>query len=271
MSIAMQSDMKKLLTFMFDDERSHLYQAALNMLSAYVDAELDGQDAAIEFPEVKMALEFYPSLREIYEDARELLYLERQDALFEPTTIPDFDSSYLVNIIPPPPIWQVVERAGKEVRELFKTLRVALSAGEAFFEQLPSPLVAEWEMVMMPSRSIASPAAPAPLARVPVLSLQSPEHDLSLRLTVTPPQSEERAATLTVEVMQISSKQFVHRCRVVLRDANYRMLESHFTEPEGRVSFTKVSLGNYVLEVKFQGRVWQLPIEVTWAEEEQVT
>lgn len=260
----MQPEIQKLLAFLFEEEeKASDYQAVLNILSAYIEAELDGQDAAMLFPEVSAALETYPLLQKVYQDARALLDFERQGTLREPTTRANFDFSYLAQQTPsyPTRIWRTVQRRGREVSVLFCKLRLVLSPKQAFFDQLPPPLAIKWEILPMPSRTQVEPQP------IPVLSLLLPEHDLSLRLVVMPPEPEKEEATLVIELRHTPTGQAVPRCRIILRDDNYRMLESHFTEEDGRVSFTNLLAGPYVVDIKYKGRVSQIQIEVAWADE----
>lgn len=263
----MQAEINKLLTFILADDQKALnnqkasdHEAAFNMLSAYIEAELDGGDAATLFPDVRAALEAHPLLRELYEDARVLLRREREEALREPATEPNFDFSYLAQITPSSStdIWHTVKRKGREVKELFCQLRLVFAPGKAFFDQLPPPLRVEWQSLPMPSRTqvVEQP--------IPVLSLPSVEHDLLLGIELEQSQdeSEDRDMTLTINVRRLSSKQAVSGSRIILRDANYRMLESHFTEEKGRVSFANLLADSYVVDIKHQGRILQVPIHV---------
>ena len=128
----------------------------------------------------------------------------------------------------------------------------------ARFDNLPAPLVSEWKSLPLATRTDDE------YGRVPLLSLPSHEHDMSLHLTVMPPKGEEPDATLTAFVTEISSGQPKARCRVTIRDRQYRMLESYMTGAEGRVDFVHIRAGNYVLEVKHRGRILQLPIAISW-------
>lgn len=248
-------ELKKLLDFIFDDEVSQAdaNQTYNDLLHAYIEAELDGEDAAAKFPALKAYMDGCPACQEEYEEVKALLLMGRQGMFVKPPQA-TFDFSYLPK---EPTLWKVGRRAGKEVIELFTQLRIVLLQGKAAFEQLPNPLIPEWELApagrMSKSRRPSEPS-------VPVLSLPSPEHDLSLRLIVTPSESKEDQATLSIEVKQISSEQLINRARVTIRDAQYRTLESDFTGEEGRVDFTDVQPGSYVIEVKYQGKVRQLPI-----------
>jgi len=265
----MQSDIKELLAFIFQPEDT-FPEVALDLLHAYVEAEAEGKQAAVLYPEVKSALDKHHSFEELYQDAKRSLLRERRGVLQRAPVRPRFDFSYLRRskreqnkrfdeALPKGhALWQVVERAGKQVTQLFTELHIVLGRQVALFDNLPAPLVSEWKALPLATRTDDE------YGRVPLLSLPSHEHDMSLRLTVMPPKGEEPNATLTVEVTEISSGQPKARCRVTIRDRQYRMLESYMTGAEGRVDFVHISPGNYVLDVKHRGRVLQLPIAISW-------
>ena len=254
----MQVDVKKLLEFIFDSDvsASPACQACEDTLDVYIDAELDGQNGATLFPDVKAHLNECALCEESYEELKALLLMERQGTLVEPPVEANFDFSF----IPPPQpnsIWQVVERTGRQIMELFTTIEIVVKEGQAFFHQLPSLLTPEWEVTPMASRARRDDTP------LPVLSLSSPEHDLLLRLFVIPPTSEETAPELKIEAKQPSSQKAVARARVTLRDAKGRMLESNMTRQNGQVSFARVQSGRYVVEVKSKRQRWQIPLTVT--------
>jgi len=267
----MQVDVKTLLEVIFEGDvsASPACQACEDALDVYVDAELNGQDVAALFPEVKAHLNECASCQESYQELKTLLVMERQGKLVEPPVEANFDFSF-IPAPEPTSIWQVVERAERKITKLFTTIEIVVKEGKVFFDQLPSLLTPEWKPAPMPTRTRKSVLREPEDSRtrdeeerVPVLSFPSPEHDLSLRLNVIPPQPEETNPTLTIEVTRLSSKEPV-RARVALRDVEYRLLQSNFTNKDGQVSFADVKPAFYVLEVKYGGRVWQLPITVTW-------
>jgi len=73
-----------------------LSEKTQHLLSAYIDAELDGQDAAVLFPDVHKALTEYPEFAQEYRELSVLLDAERRGELEEPPHIPEFDFSYLL-------------------------------------------------------------------------------------------------------------------------------------------------------------------------------
>lgn len=70
-----------------------LYQS----LYAYIDAELDGENAAEQFPEIHAAVQSSGELQEEYQALHELLLAQRQENLTTPPPIASFDFSYLAS------------------------------------------------------------------------------------------------------------------------------------------------------------------------------
>lgn len=65
------------------------------LLYAYIEAELDGRDAAKLYADVHRQLTEATFLRAQYEDLKDILILERQGSLIQPPVQPKFDFSYL--------------------------------------------------------------------------------------------------------------------------------------------------------------------------------
>lgn len=66
-----------------------------HLLSAYVDAQLDGRNAATLFPDVHTALAKHSAFAKEHKELYELLDLDRRGKLEEPPYTPEFDFSYL--------------------------------------------------------------------------------------------------------------------------------------------------------------------------------
>jgi len=74
---------------------AELPESTQHLLSAYVEAELDGENAANLYPEVKAAMAKFPAFAEEHKVLYELLDADRRGELEEPPTTPVFDFSYL--------------------------------------------------------------------------------------------------------------------------------------------------------------------------------
>lgn len=254
----MRSDIKKVLDFILHPEE-RFDDTAFNLLHAYIEAELSGQDAPKLYPEVEAALAQSPSFDQLYQDVKGSFLREQQGISLTPPIKGNFDFSFLKPAqSQPAPInlWQVTMRAGKKVMQLFTELRLVIAPELARFDNLPNPLLPEWKALPLKSR--------AEHGRMPLLSLPFHEHDMSLRFIVIPPEAEALDVTLTVEVTQLSSGQPITRCQVTMRDRKYRMLQGQMTQADGRVDFLNIESGHIVIEVKYEGRVLQVPIGISW-------
>lgn len=74
---------------------AELSEETQHLLSAYVEAELEGKDAASLFPEVKRAIANFPAFAEEHTILYEILDAEHRGELEEPPYVPVFDFSYL--------------------------------------------------------------------------------------------------------------------------------------------------------------------------------
>jgi hypothetical protein len=72
-----------------------------HILLAYIDAELNGQDAGTLYPEFRAHLQQVPECQQEYAELKHLLLLERQGQLVEPPTPGKFDWSFLPASVTP--------------------------------------------------------------------------------------------------------------------------------------------------------------------------
>lgn len=80
---------------------SELCHTDANELAAYVDAELNGQPVATEFPQLHAALDTCETCRTAYLELKHLLQLEQAGELIEPSRPGKFDFSYLKPAVAP--------------------------------------------------------------------------------------------------------------------------------------------------------------------------
>lgn len=237
------------------DVESPECQACEIKIHAYVDAELEGEDAAKLYPVVQAHLDACDRCREVYQELRRLLLQEQQGQFLEPPIEPAFDFSYLDTIEPKVSIWNRVDRLGKEIDRL--VVQVCLVIGEqiASFSTLPSPLKPSWVEVPALRGEVAEPDRD-----LQYLSLPSPERDVQLRLIVGP--ASESVIALGLQMTQRSSGQPMARARVMLRDEKGRVLVGDLTDSEGRVAFPRIGTGSYLLEARHKDQAWELPISI---------
>lgn len=83
------------IDFPYSVDPTELSESTQHLLSAYIEAALDGKDAAALFPTVHTAIATYPAFAEEHQILYELLDAERRGELEEPPFMPVFDFSYL--------------------------------------------------------------------------------------------------------------------------------------------------------------------------------
>lgn len=71
----------------------------MQLLYAYIEAELDGANAAAQFPAVHGAIASSDDSHQQYVDLKEILLREREGTLLMPPRIPEFDFSYLQSVV----------------------------------------------------------------------------------------------------------------------------------------------------------------------------
>lgn len=239
--------------------------ACREALPYYVHFKVSGENAEAEYPRVKAHLDLCPRCSGEYEELYQMVSAAYADEVPVAPSYPVFDFSFLPQPVETPgldwdQIWEDIMSAGQQVAHLFTEIRVLIGREAAYFGRLPRPLTPK--LVAVPVAREKATEAEKPAQSLP---LPSPEHDLSLSLTVGPV-SEDKAA-LGVRVTQISSGQPLKRARVTVRDEDRRVLISELTHEDGRVIFPHLGSGDYLVEVKHQGRVWELPM--TFALEEE--
>jgi len=256
----MNPDLKSVLEAILDTNGTEqpACRPCQDVLYAYIGTELDGEDPTPIFPAVRPRLNECDVCRQEYEELKALLLMERRGEFAQPPVEPAFDFSFLEAAPRRPSIWQTIESAGQQVTRLFTELRVLIGREQVSFAQLPGSLSLAWAAVPAFREKGARP-------ETQTLPLPAPEHDISLSLTVGPVSGDETA--FSVQVTQTSSGQPLSRARVTVRDEQRRLLISDLTREDGRVTFPHIGSGSYLVEVKHQGRVWELPMTFTLEEE----
>lgn len=262
----MEVDAKFILESVFNiaQPESLECQACQAAIYAYIDAELDSQDATARFPEVAKHLQVCAPCREAYEELKTILSAERQDALVNPPATLDFDFDYLEGSSQPPSIWQVVETAGKQMAELLSTIRIGIGHQNARFVGWPPSLTPSLTPVAVTRSNISASAH-----GVQSLSIASPEGDLQIGIIIG--SASNLSTTLGAKVVESVSRQPRPRVRVTLRDAvrnESNLLASELTDQRGEVTFVGVAPGSYYLDVKYQGYTLRLPLVLVQEEKE---
>jgi hypothetical protein len=279
----MQSNIKSLLQSIFDQDMAEppKCQSCQNELHAYIEAELDGEDVATLFPEIAHHLDECQECQQAYDELQALLVKDRQGELAMPPVEPDFDFSYLEEFPEPDErnrqdevtqsvdkaipdqsyqtdiserdIWQRINRAGQQVSRLFSEISVIIGPKLASFGSLPSPLTPQFVPVLA-----ARGKTPEAEAQPQVLNVPIPEQGFSVSLKIG--LIAKGQCTLTVQI-DAAIAQAARRARVTLRDKAGQMLESkRIDEKNEAVNFDRINPGSYLIEVKYQDQLWELPL-----------
>jgi hypothetical protein len=232
--------------------------ACQNRLYAYIEADLDGLDAAARFASVAAHLDSCLDCLEEYHELRALFLADRQGEFKEPPFEPIFDYSFLAHTHAPRLIWQSTEH---KVSRLVAGIRIGIGRELAFFDQLPIIFSAE-KMIMPALRN----EVPGFWRQAQTLSLPSDEHDLSISLLIGPVSGDR--ASLGVLTTHASTGEYVGRARVSIRDSERRILLSELTRESGLVSFPHIGSGEYLLEVRYHSHAWELPVTLTLQDED---
>jgi hypothetical protein len=227
-------------------------------ISAYVEAELNGQDVKTLYPELAKHLESCPDCYEEYTDLVRILDLERQGRLEEPPRPGRFDLSFLGDLAPKPSLWEVkeasVHRLVAGITARFGTKLVALAS-------LPEELMPYRRLVpvFVPLR-IKDIREPRPEDLAEVLELPDLDENICIKLLMGPVQNGH--GVIMVQVEKLEPPGPLSRVRVTLRDQEMHLLESAPTALDGTVTFKELHVGQYVIEVRRNESRWELELSL---------
>jgi len=236
-----------------DIDKDATCQACEEMLATYVDAELQGDLVNERYQEVHQHLQECGECQMFHEELLLLRTQEIEGRLLEPSRSPEIDLSFLPDPQLSTRLWQVAQESGKEVLRLFADVRIRLAEKQAQFVQLNAPLQPQW---------VAIPAVRATDAPKAHQMLQIPAGEGALEFQLELGYATETNATVGVRLRDANTNIPATRIRATLRDEQSRILASELTDKDGYVSFTDMMPGDYLLEVKHQGGIWQLPLVI---------
>lgn len=227
----------------------------------YVRIELAGESADQVYPEVafhidtsyECSIAYYNELyrQEANQSIADLQSLDsnkaKQTLSKRIQDVLEF-SGKMIESIEPMARFSIWESSLTSVMQLFTKLTVIINEQKAEFHQLSSLLlVQQFEIATRGEKKVAQ-----------TLALPSPEDNLSIKLTIEPVASHQ--TTLIVQVTYISSGEPLNRFRVTIRDEANRIVMSELAQVDGNVTFRSIEIGDYLLEIKQQDKIWRLPI-----------
>ena len=223
-------------------------------LSYYIDNELAGENVAALFPEVHAHLQTCASCAELHQDMLMLIEMERTGTLLEPEGTPEIDLSFLKKTTAKQKLWRKVEIAGQEIMQLASQIPIILQEAQARFGQLALPLP--------PPRMATVPTTRAEGDQQvhQLLDISSEESDLAFQLELG--YASEDGVTVGVSLHDRNTQDSLRGVRTTLRDERKRIVASELSDNEGHVTFVELPAGKYIIEVKYQGVIRQLPISI---------
>jgi hypothetical protein len=222
-------------------------------LSAYIDDELSGADAAARNPEVAEHMGTCHSCREEYDELRLLLSLERENALVEPPFAPGFDFSYLESS-GSRRLWEQVAEIPGKIVQLVSEIRVTVQEKSLAFVAWPRFSSLQFALVPV-TRSLKGGTIPP----MQTLLLPSPEGDLQIGIVLRGASAGN--AAFGARIAESASGKPRDRIRVTLRDPQKEgLLASNLTDNRGEVVFDRVAPGSYYVDVRYRESTIRLPI-----------
>lgn len=248
----MESNMQPILQSLLGGE--HLEQphcrSCLSELYAFIDAELDAEDAARRFSLVQKHLRTCSVCQEEYGELKALLAAVRRNELVEPPVQPTFDFSYLEDQPIQHRLRQLHHTTVRPIKRFVTQIRGHIDHLLTSFLHTPE----QPSSVRVPASAIRSHSTHG----VQRLCLPIQKNELQIGLVVGPP--AQHNTTVGVQVNWAETGKPASRIRVTVRDRGERMLASELTSARGCVSFPQIAAGDYLLEVRHRDAILHVPL-----------
>jgi hypothetical protein len=219
----------------------------MEMLPAYVEAQLKDVDVAARYPTVCEHLETCDSCRDHAELLLQLSSEETDLAEYPAPPYLRFDQWLAARTVPVS-LWQKLEG---QIRLLTTELEIQLAGARAYFADMPGSLA--------PRRAaVASLRTPFSGVTEEWLELPSPEtsHMLKVGLGTAP----QGMTTLILEVLTLQPESPIAGAKVSLNDENARLLESITSDQDGLAAFRSLEPGKYQIHVEVAQQIWQFTL-----------
>ena len=170
------------------------------------------------------------------------------DTLPELAATPAFDLSFLAPASTPA-LW--VTTTTQQVRTLFSRIVVALQDSGASFGPMPAPLAPR----LVPAPAWRSEDA---AQQSEVLYLSDPAADLQIQISVGALNDDK--AVIGLHIGHLEQETPLADVRVMLYDAERRLLAGSMTESNGSVVFRDLAPGGYIIQLRHTEQRWELPV-----------
>ena len=238
----------------------------LELLGAYVDAQMAGADAAQLYPKIARRIQNEADFRTEYESLLALVQAEAQGHFGKSPSGLSFVELQQqdvpttgTNSVTGNTLWQAVA-AG--VNRLLATIPILVGKRVAVFGQLATPLLPELVPVGV-YRGRSVPGTPPEGERyVAALTLPSrPGLNWVPQVRLGP--VEDGRSTVILIVTMLTPPQPITQAKVMLRDADSNLLESLATDEKGLAEFGGQEMGAYQFEVEYKGEIEQFSVSLT--------
>lgn len=236
--------------------------ALLELLGAYVEAELGGADAARLYPAVAAQIQQSPTFRAEYESLRLLLGEAAQSVLGEAPHTMNFaqwfeqqrSSAAAQNeTASAGGLWRQISAT---VQRLAVEIPIHIGQVRTAFGELAGQLTPQFEPALTYRNRPAVSNNDAELDQV----LHLPIADANLVIRLRTGMVARGRGMMVVEINELAAPSPLAQVKVTLRDADGGLLESIATDEQGRAIFRDLIIGGYQLQVEHQARSWEASI-----------
>ncbi len=234
-------DVRSLLQFVFDVDEPELAVDldCQHLLHAYIEAELAGGNSAEQYPQVQSCIEADKAFRPTYEELKEVLRLEQQNALVEPPIPARLETSFFEANSPPVHKQYQLQWYLNELGHLIVHLTGQLvdSAKEGVSQLQES-------MTRQPGLIMAGELRSAP-SQLPQFSLKGIVEDIEVEIQAKETKSDPTTCQIEVQVNIPSRGGWPNlgNIRVTLRQED-KELDNRLTNAFGAATFKNVALAD---------------------------
>lgn len=175
------------------DARNAQLEKDLELLYAYIETELNGEDASEKFPQVHTAIESSEEAKVQYQDLKDILKSEREGTLIIPERVPTFDFSYLniptSNDIP-------ADETANMIKDMWHWDTGMGQLLVEFSEELIQSLRQTFSLPHLAASHLRSGSTPGDIFQLTI----NPQEDLSTKFVARSVESDESLCDITVTV-----------------------------------------------------------------------
>jgi hypothetical protein len=247
----MQPNVQSILQEIIGEEHAERSECVVchEGISALIDAELDAEEMKRPFVSLQQHLGSCPACQQEYEELQPLLRAGRRGELQEPPSPPIFDFSYLEQH----PSKESTHQSNRTDTPYLGSLFSRLHRKADRLLAMVIPKSSSATSLPLPGHTAFSRIAGKTNRRA--LPIQADE--LRVGLLVGFP--SRRNLGLGVYIRWAETDRPAERVQVEIRDTSRRVIARLLTSDDGCVTLPRVAAGEYMIEVRHRGDVFQLP------------